>query len=232
MGTVALAEESGDQAGAMRELARLALSDEWSIAAGMATGEDALEAATLYAESLTPICDVDPRLTGPAARKARDWLKPIGMKISPTMSLEQCSDWLNAEMLALSDFPARVIMQAARNAIRIPMQFLNQVDGHVRAEAEKIMVRHRRALFRLERLCEAIAKAGEPALQAPEGYEGGNVPPMSIEELKASIGSPVGAAIIRMGLSAGYIDPADYEAALAQIANETTAIEQGERSAA
>lgn len=212
---------SADQAGSMRELARLALSDHWSIEAGMATGEDAAAACRAYADSLLPLAETDPELTGKAAIDARTWLKPIGMKIAPTMSADQCSAWLNAVMLALSDFPARVVMQAARIAIRTPMEFLNQVDGHVRAEAEKIMRRHRVAMVRLERLSVAIERANEPALPAPEGYEAGDVPPMSIADIKATATAPGGAGLLRIGLAQGFIEQADYDRAMRELSADS-----------
>ena len=201
----------------MRELARLALSADWSIDAGIATGEDPAAAVTLYADSLAPLAEVDPELTGSAALEARKWLKPIGMKIAPTMSQEQCSTWLNALMLALSDFPPRVIMQAARSAIRIPMEFMNQVDGHVRAEAEKIMKRHRLALFRLQRLRDAVARASAPVLSAPDGFEGGGMPPMSVDDIKATALTPMGPALLRIGITLGAITQDACDAAIAAL---------------
>lgn len=197
----------------MRELARLALSDEWTMAGGIALlGNNPAEAAiAAYDASLASLADTDPTLSGEAARALRDWLKPIGMKIAPTMAPDVCSTWLTSVVMALSDFPPKVATQAARNAIHIPMQFLNEVDGHVRAEAERLMDRHRHALSRLRWMRDEIERAARPPvpmIEAPRADE-----PMTDAEIRAL--SPI---LRRIGLGQGWITQEQLDAADAALA--------------
>lgn len=194
--------------GSMREIARLALSDEWTMETGIKAlnGCDPRQAIVAYEDSLTPLADAEPSFDGPASKGLRDWLKPIGMKIAPTMAPEVCSTWLTAVVMALSDFPAKVATQAARNAIRVPMQFLNEVDGHVRTEAEKLMGRHRTALSRLHRMRAEIERAAQPAqpqIAAPLEDE-----PMTDAEIRAL--SP---QFRRIGLERGWLTQEQIDAA-------------------
>ncbi|WP_404711503.1 hypothetical protein [Sphingomonas sp. MMS24-J13] len=165
----------------MRDAARLALSFEWTLAGALDSlaGEDLGATITAYEASLAPLNEIE-RLErdenghfGRWMTELRTWLKPIGMKISPTMSPEQCSAWLTAVAIALSDLPPKVATQAARAAIHIPMSFMNEVDGHVRAEAIKIMGRHKTALRRLHAMQAEILRAAnpQPALSAPDPFE-------------------------------------------------------------
>ena len=97
------------------------------------------------------------------------------------------------------------------------MEFMNQVDGHVRAEAEKIMKRHRLALFRLQRLRDAVARASAPVLSAPDGFEGGGMPPMSVDDIKATALTPMGPALLRIGITLGAITQDACDAAIAAL---------------
>lgn len=199
--------------GAMREAAQIALAEDWTLAGAVAVvaGDDVDQALAGYEAGLAPLAETEPRFDGDGAAAVRQWLKPIGMKIAPAMGKEVAGDWLSAVMMALSDFPAKVIVQATRSAIRVPMQYLNEVDGQVRAEAEKIMARHRTALLRLRQMQEAIRRAAEPERPALAPPEDGATP-LSPAELRALTPD-----LRRIGLAQGWITQEQLEAADAEI---------------
>lgn len=200
---------AGPAGGAMREAAQIALAPDWTLETALASldGQDVGAALASYESGLVALAEAEPKLDGAGAAMVRKWLKPIGMKIAPAMGEDVAGDWLTAVMMALSDFPAKVTAQAARAAIRVPMQFLNEVDGHVRAEAERIMARHRTAVLRLRMMRDAIVRAAAPArpqLAAPE--EGAT--PLSAAELRA-----LKPDFRRIGLDQGWITQAELDAA-------------------
>jgi hypothetical protein len=199
----------GPVAGAMREATRLALGDEWSLADAVAAVDAVGVAAALagYEGGLVALAEAEPKLDGDGAACVRTWLKPIGMKIAPSMGADVAADWLTAVMMALSDFPARVVAQAARTAIRVPMAYLNEVDGHVRAEAERIMSRHRRAIARLKAMREEIQRAACPPVPQIAAPEDGATA-LSAAELRA-----LTPELRRMGLAKGWVTQADLDAA-------------------
>lgn len=199
--------------GSMRDIAALALSDDWTMAEGIERLGDRspCQAIAAYEAGMIPLVEAEPDFSGPGAKALRDWLKPIGMKLAPSMAPDVCSPWLTAVVMALSDFPAKVATQAARNAIRIPMQFLNEVDGHVRAEAEKLMERHRTALMRLRHMRDEIERAARPA--QPQIAAPVDDAPMASNEIRAL--SP---EFRRIGLAQGWITQAQIDAAEQELA--------------
>ncbi|WP_380873618.1 hypothetical protein [Sphingomonas sp. DBB INV C78] len=207
----------------MRDAARLALSDDWTMETGLAAlaGEDIRATVAAYEASMLPLqraedmgaiaTDADGRPQfGPQMTAVRTWLKPLGMKIAPSMSPEQCAAWLTAVAMALSDFPARVIVKAAQAAIHIPMSFLNEVDGHVRKEAEAQMQRHATALARLKRMHAEIERAAEPKLPPSAGWENGEAPRLTPEEIRRT---PMW--VLKLGIAAGDITQEEVDAAKA-----------------
>lgn len=118
--------------------------------------------------------------------------------------------WLTAVAMALSDFPWWVITAAVPAAIRVPMRFLNEVDGVVREKCEEVMARHRVALIRLRALEREIADAAKPKLPpAPPP------PPIGPDEYRAMARSDLGRTLLRMGLGGGHISQEDFDAAMA-----------------
>jgi hypothetical protein len=206
--------------GSMREVAQLALSEDWSIEAARQAlaGDDIATTIQTYEAGLVPLADAESLERdehdqfGPGMTMVRTWLKPIGMKIAPTMSEAQCSAWLTAVAMALSDLPAKVAAQAARAAIHIPMTFPNEVDGHVRAEALKIMDRHRRALRRLRALHDEIARAmhPQPVLTGPDPLT-----PFTADEIRKMT-----ADVRSLGLKCGALTQQEIDAAFATPVDE------------
>jgi len=200
-------------AGSTLDLAAVAFRG--SIALADAEGVDVGEVISAYERRLAlSLADRDPMFNGDATAKVRTALKLIGMKIDPRMDEEQAMTWLTAVAMALSDFPWWVITAAVPDAIRVPMRFLNEVDGVVREKAEAVMSRHRVALIRLRALEREIADAAKPKLTAPEGWNGGERPPLKPDELRKLGGSTLGRAVLEMGRSAGHVSQEDFDAAI------------------
>lgn len=201
----------------MRELARLALSDDWTMAKGIEVlgAEDPDVAISAYEDGLVPLMEAESLERGrngefgPGMTALRTWLRPIAMKIAPTMETELSSDWLTAVAMALSDFPAKIAVQAARAALHIPMNYLNEVDGHVRVEAERLMERHRNALWRLRQMREEIERAARPPVPQLEAVE--DVQPWTLEQAR---GTP--AYLLDVGLRAGFISREIHDQVIAE----------------
>lgn len=195
-------------AGSTLDLAAVAFRG--SIALADAEGVDVGAVIAAYERRLAlSLADRDPMFNGDATARVRTALKLIGMKIDPRMDEEQAMTWLTAMAMALSDFPWWVITAAVPDAIRVPMRFLNEVDGVVREKAEAVMARHRVALIRLRALEREIADAAKPKLPpAPPP------PPIGPDEYRAMARSDMGRTLLRMGLGAGYISQEDFDAAM------------------
>lgn len=219
-----MASEGAPTDGSMREAARLALSSDWTLSGALAAlgGEDVPATIAAYEASMAPLGSVE-RLArsadggfGPGFTALRQALKLIGMKIAPTMSAQQCDGWLSAVSIALSDFPAKVAVQAARAALHVPMSFLNEVDGHVRAEAVRLMERHDLALRRLRSMAAEIERAARPAnpqLAAPAQDQR-----LTGAEIRALSGP-----FLRIGLEQGWVTQDEVDAAIAEAADEQAA---------
>lgn len=208
MGDVATAP-----AGSTLDLAAIAFRG--SVALADAEGVNVADVIAAYERRLgLTLADRDPMFNGDATAKVRTALKLIGMKIDPRMDEEQAMTWLTAVAMALSDFPWWVITAAVPAAIRVPMRFLNEVDGVVREKAEDVMRRHRVALYRLRALEREIANAAKPKLEAPEGWDGGDRPPPTKEELRKMARSELGITVLRLGLGNGHIAQEDFDAAI------------------
>ena len=136
------------------------------------------------------------RFDGMTARLV-DALRPLGIKISPTMSPQQAGGWLAAMVAALSDLPPRVAIRAAQDAIHHPMQFINEVEAAVRERAEQVSARYSFALRRLEKMQREIMEAAKPA----RPLLAGGPPP----ELKQADVDAMSEELRRIGLACGAL---------------------------
>lgn len=143
-----------------REVIRLATRQDFSVPAvegrvDITTVKEAIERLAFP----PPMKEQDPELSSAKARQIEARLKPIGAKIDPKIDAEQAFAWRKAVVLALSDLPANVVIEAAARAVHRPMQFLNEVDGVVREEALKVIHERKVIIARLEALKRAIERA-------------------------------------------------------------------------
>ncbi len=195
-------------AGSTPDLAALAFRG--SIALADAEGVEVGEVIAAYEKRLAvSLADRDPMFNGDATAKVRTALKLIGMKIDPRMDEEQAMTWLTAVAMALSDFPWWIITAAVPLAIRVPMRFLNEVDGVVREKCEEVMARHRVALIRLRALQREIADAAKPKLPPAPPPK-----PIGPEEYRVMAKTEMGRGLLRIGLGAGHITQEDFDAAM------------------
>jgi hypothetical protein len=201
-----------------RELARLAMADEWGYRqVSDAYGgrlRDLGRTIAEYEQSLAPLKEREPKLDGATSKNLADALRPMGAKIAPTMSTEQATAWLAAMVMALSDLPEIGVVKAAREAIHVPIRFPNEVDGVIRAKSEEVMYRHHRAIRRLRGLREMIDMPGKMARSLPPPLSA-DQDPITAEEIRAMTPS-----MIRIGLANGWLTQAEVDAALPEPASE------------
>lgn len=129
--------------------------------------------------------------------KLVDALRPLGIKIAPTMSPQQAGGWLAAMVAALSDLPPRVSVRAAQEAIHTPMSFINEVEAAVRAKAELVAARYSLALRRLERMQREIAEAAKPSRLLIAGEPAQGLTQADVDAMDT--------AMIRIGLACGAL---------------------------
>ena len=173
----AMVTATGNQAGSVerpgKALAALALNSE-RLELGTFSAADCGDALEIARRWQVPLKAMEPsgmmrddsaelgfRFDGMTARLV-DALRPLGIKIAPTMSAQQAGAWLAAMVAALSDLPPRVAIRAAQDAIHHPMQFINEVEAAVRERAEQVSARYSFALRRLERMQREIMEANKP----------------------------------------------------------------------
>lgn len=191
---------------AERALAAFALDDAFTVEAGRAMvqrdGSSVIAALAAYQASLAPMKGLDSEAQKIAAASLEDALRPIGAKMAPHLSGEQCKTWRVAMVAALSDLAPRTAVRAAREALHVPMQFMSEVDGVIRAKALEIEARHRRAIMRLQKLQDEIASASIPKLSDHSDRS------LTADELRR-----LPAAALRMGVAAGHITADELQAA-------------------
>jgi hypothetical protein len=153
-----------------RDIARLALQYDWRLAAATIPPDNIAQAIDELTAGTVALKTIDPALKGEEAIRVADALRPFGAKIAPTIRASEARAWRMALVIALSDLPPLIALRAAKRAIHVPMQFLNEVEGHIRAAATEMVEQQRVALVRLRRLHEELDRAlnAPPALPAPE----------------------------------------------------------------
>lgn len=169
---------------------------------------DVAEAIGRTEAMLTPLKDIDPRHHAEAVNRLDEALRPIGAKIAPTIGDEQARAWRAAMVLALSDLPARVAIGGAKDALHQPMRYLNEVEGQIRERAEQHAIRLRLALGKLRAFEREVSVR---KLAPPPGYEGGQTPSLTREELRK-----VPLDILKLGLKNGHISQEDFDHATAE----------------
>lgn len=192
------------------ELAILALdSTGWTPERALEVGGDPQQAILALKAREVPLKDAEPE-GGKRTAELKSALGLIGAKIAPTMSVEQSAAWAAAMVMALSDLPAAFALRGARDALHVPIRFMNEVEGAVREKADAARERHLTALHRLRRFKRDIESAGKPKLAAPE------VPPITQDGINAM---PL--ELRRMGLRLGHITQEQFDIAAAK--DETNA---------
>ena len=182
--------------------------------------------------ALRPLKDVEPggvvrdpgealgfRFEGQATRKLVDALRPIGMKINPTMSPEQVGGWIAAMVASLADLPTRAAIRGTEDALHVAIRFFPEVEGVIRTKAEPHVSRYHLAIGRLRRLEREIADAARPKLPPAD------LPPVGPKEYAALARSGMGQGILRMGLTAGYLTQEQFDAAMSP--SETEEVTDG-----
>jgi len=167
-----------------------------------AIGPDAIAAALAQVElNLAPV----PREPEPRAQwnKAMDeCLRRLAVKIAPGMSPAQSEEWRKVMVAALRDLPAMVALTAAKRALHVPMQFMNQIEDAVRNAAAQVITEHRIATERLRLLAIQMKQAGLSRI------EDRRADPLTEAEIAA-----LTPAMRAMGLKCGAITQEQIDAA-------------------
>ncbi|MGL5735471.1 MAG: hypothetical protein ACRCYS_11445 [Beijerinckiaceae bacterium] len=211
------------QADLSRRVVALAISDSWSNADALQlVGEaDLPSIIASYERGMISLAD-DEGLDGKGklSMAVEDGLALIATKLNPTMSTEQADGWTKTLRAALSDLPGRIVRDATTMALRKPIRFFPEVDGVIRECADELMVKHRNALFRLKRLLKEIEDAKKPKLAAPEGYEDGKAPPMTLDQIRETARGHMGKTLMGIGLACGAISQEDHDTVMKELENE------------
>jgi hypothetical protein len=200
---------SESPADGLRAVLALAVSESWSHDQAMALGVDATtvaDASKRLAARLDPIESTEPDAIGPKSDALRDALRLIGMKIAPTMSVEQAENWLTSLVIALNDLPADIAAQASREAHRTPINFPNEVDRVIREKAVVLIERRKFALARLSRLWEELNRGPQPALTDEH-------PDRNEVEWTADDVRKAGRHMAKLGLAGGWVTQAQFDEA-------------------
>lgn len=149
-----------------RDLARLALDPAFSLPAAIEQAEPSsvVQAIASYEAGLLPMKSA-PGFAPNAPSPLRTALKALGAKVSPQMSGNQVSAWLDAVCLSLSIYPGQIAAKAAQAAIHEPFKFLGDVDPKVHELAQIELERHKLALWRLNLMRKEIQRAANPLNQ-------------------------------------------------------------------
>jgi hypothetical protein len=217
----ALAHSGSRAAGILRDVARYALTGgaEWSAEVALPYvpegGAQHFPAAIAdYEAKLRPLAKAEPALDGPMTRECAQAFAPIGAKMRPDMSQEQAGFWASAIVLAMSDLPAFVVTASLREAVHVPYSFPTDMERGVREIAERKLQEHKTAVHRLRILQEAIRRAASPPQpQLPAQAE----EPMSMDELRAMMRSPLARTFVNIGLGTGAIRREDLDAVQAEL---------------
>lgn len=163
-------------------------------------------------------------MDGSETRQVLDAFKPIGAKMRPDMSVDQGAHWATAIVLALSDLPAWIAVQALREAVHIPFDFPTEMETQVREIANRIHDKHLRALRRLRSLQDAILRAtnAQPLIEDAIKPE----EPMTLEEVRKMYRGALGKELVRMGLTAGAIREEDLAIVCAEVEAEASCQER------
>jgi hypothetical protein len=205
-------------AGTSLQIARLALTasaydwDPHKAIAALPTGSGhaVRDARDRYAQALRPLEATEPDLKGSLARTVRDAFAPIGAKMRPDMSLEQAGVWTAAMVVAFSDLPNWIVVEAMKEAVHKTFEFPSDMEAEVRRIAEAKFLKHRIALARLEQCLEAMRGALNPAPRLEDRTE----EPMVLDEARKLVfDSPadVRRTVLEMGRGCGAIRPEDFE---------------------
>jgi hypothetical protein len=209
MSTQALSVPAGDETKSLLAYARdlWAGSHDATIDALIDTAESdiqKLQAAYDFGAALMlPTKQAEPKLQGKRCEKLSQAISAIGMKIRPEMENEQCDDWTLAMVGAISDLPYHSALEAARETIHSPIEFLSQVHAKIIALEGPIRARKKLAIDRIALAMEKIRNP-KPELPPPPPSE-----PLSDEEI-----ARMKPELQQLGLAAGFFDQQRLDSAM------------------
>lgn len=128
------------------------------------------EALASYQQAMIPMSSRTAAENQPDQIELAKFIRDIGARIRPDFTEDQARLWCAAMVNALDQFPARVILQAAREARHDEIEFPGQVHKAIKIRAERLLASHQSRISRLKRM-RCIAEQ-PPALEAsPEAKD-------------------------------------------------------------
>lgn len=144
-------------------------------------------------------------------------LRRLALKVSPGMSPAQTAPWRDVMTEALADLPAMVALTAAKRAIHVRMQYMNQVEDAVRDMAALVIAERKIAIERLRMLAIQMRQAAMPRLVNRRAD------PLTTAEIAA-----MSADVRDMGLKCGAITQDQIDEAFPPVDQQETEGSEGQ----
>lgn len=197
-----LASPLGSTQPATADLATLALDvRRWDVERARALGVEPGPAIAAITARWRLLKEIEPQGGEKTSALVRS-LSTIGAKIAPTMGDEQTKAWIAAMVEALSDLPYAFALRGTRDAVHVPMRFLNEVEAAIRDKADLARARHQAALYRLQAFERMLKTAAAPKLPPPEA-----------KELTAADIAAMPLRLRQLGLKLGHITQEQFDEA-------------------
>lgn len=172
-----------DTTTAARQLAR-AMTDYGTDIESLAqsTPRDVIAAALDgYQRSLTPMSEIQMAARAEDMKELAKAMGMIGVRIAPHYTKEQAENWIAAMVDALDNYPARIAIQATRDAKRTPIEFPAQALEVIQGIADRHLQTYRVRIARLKRM---MAIHDRPPLLAASDEAKAEAQRMSDEDLQ------------------------------------------------
>jgi hypothetical protein len=158
-----------------------------------------------WTQALRPLRMVEPTLNGSEARKVKRAFLPNAAKMRPDMSEDKAEVWCGAICAALSDLPVRCLLPAMDSAMHRVFEFPTQLEAFIRERAQSQLTHERGCIDFLKQL-HASLYGQQQALELHHDEA-----PLSDDEVRKLLNSPMGEPLINMGIRLGSIDAATVE---------------------
>jgi hypothetical protein len=162
------------------------------------------ETIRAWKSTIRPLKDVEPKLDGSEARKAKMAFIPLGTKQQPTLADHKAETWVAAVIASLANRSVRSIQFACNEAMHRTFAFPSDLEAFLREKADEHLNREVAYIARLRAVMDLVEQRDRPQLQLTQERDA----PMTADEIRKLVRNPSGinATLIRMGLSCGSID--------------------------
>lgn len=110
------------------------------------------EALASYQRAMIPMCNRTEAENQPDQIELAKLIRDIGARIRPDFTEDQARLWCAAMVNALDEFPARIVLQAAREARHDEIEFPGQVHKAIKIRADRLLASGQSRIARLKRM--------------------------------------------------------------------------------